>query len=441
MKKQARILIKSTAVVALIAAVLYTVLSVLATRKLDMAYAALKADKRPMLASDVIPKEVPASENAAPLYKAAVLRLQAESSGDTDLFQQLAKLGYKVTSDTASAEEVATFRSLVQQDAVQEALQLVGRAAMRDQCWYDLNYSQGAALLLPHLGDLRYLSRILCAAARVQADTGNAEGAWDNTLTSVRLANALRDEPMLVSQFIRISQFGMAVDTIQHLCEVAVPTDRQIEKLRKALQDFEHVGPLVNAVDGDRLFFGDWFFRQANSGMTDEDAESLGISGWYFWLRPMLRADHAEYLDVMREYAAWASRPYESGDGEFVDALRDQVPFYCMQTRLMTSFLSDIKIEYLKMIARARITRVGLAVIAVIDRDGSPPNTLVDAGIDAPIDPFTGKPLIYRAEGKGFVLYSTGEDRADDGGTVPEETTDGEKDITWRYTGTSHTGP
>src|SRR5262249_13561197 len=33
-----------------------------------------------------------------------------------------------------------------------------------------------------------------------------------------------------------------------------------------------------------------------------------------------------------------------------------------------------------------------------------------------PDDIFAGKPLIYRPEGKGFLLYSVGENRIDDGG-------------------------
>ena len=35
----------------------------------------------------------------------------------------------------------------------------------------------------------------------------------------------------------------------------------------------------------------------------------------------------------------------------------------------------------------------------------------------APVDPFTGKPLEYRREGDGFLIYSAGPDGRDDGGS------------------------
>jgi hypothetical protein len=33
-----------------------------------------------------------------------------------------------------------------------------------------------------------------------------------------------------------------------------------------------------------------------------------------------------------------------------------------------------------------------------------------------PIDPFSGRPLIYRPDGEGYQLYSIGPDGKDDGG-------------------------
>jgi hypothetical protein len=39
------------------------------------------------------------------------------------------------------------------------------------------------------------------------------------------------------------------------------------------------------------------------------------------------------------------------------------------------------------------------------------------------IDPFTGKPFVYRVDSKrGFQLYSVGENRADDGGRLSPNT-------------------
>ena len=58
----------------------------------------------------------------------------------------------------------------------------------------------------------------------------------------------------------------------------------------------------------------------------------------------------------------------------------------------------------------------------------------------SPLDPFSGKPLLYSASETGFVLYSVGENGKDDGGSDDEETitkglstTTRAKDILVRY--------
>jgi hypothetical protein len=56
------------------------------------------------------------------------------------------------------------------------------------------------------------------------------------------------------------------------------------------------------------------------------------------------------------------------------------------------------------------------------------------------IDPFSGQPLHYHPEGEGFVVYSVGEDRKDNGGTPRPEKEDSdprrkvvEYDYVWRF--------
>jgi hypothetical protein len=47
-----------------------------------------------------------------------------------------------------------------------------------------------------------------------------------------------------------------------------------------------------------------------------------------------------------------------------------------------------------------------------------------------PLDPWDGKPLRYKKLDKGYVIYSVGSDRKDDGGSADPER--GFKDITFR---------
>ena len=51
---------------------------------------------------------------------------------------------------------------------------------------------------------------------------------------------------------------------------------------------------------------------------------------------------------------------------------------------------------------------------------------------ELPLDPYNGEPFHYRKEGDGFLLYSVGANRVDDGGQVPQSARDG--DVVWRVT-------
>jgi len=57
---------------------------------------------------------------------------------------------------------------------------------------------------------------------------------------------------------------------------------------------------------------------------------------------------------------------------------------------------------------------------------------------EVPVDPFTGKPLIYRLEGAGFIVYSLGSNEKDDGGRMTYKITqvisEKDDDWTWRET-------
>lgn len=88
-----------------------------------------------------------------------------------------------------------------------------------------------------------------------------------------------------------------------------------------------------------------------------------------------------------------------------------------------TAFLKAYKREP----AISRLLRVELALIAFHNEQGQLPESLdelVPKYLTAvPLDPFspTGKPLLYRREGKDYVLYSVGNDGEDDGGVLPKD--------------------
>jgi hypothetical protein len=85
------------------------------------------------------------------------------------------------------------------------------------------------------------------------------------------------------------------------------------------------------------------------------------------------------------------------------------------------------------------VTRLGLRLIAYRQAKGGYPADMAaidvaDIPPDRRIDPFTGRALVYRRQGKGFILYSLGPDAKDDSGRARQGRETAGYDIAWRVT-------
>lgn len=425
---------------------LYGVLYLAASGVLRRAYAALEADGRPMKAEQIIPAQIPDTDNAALICNAVVLQLQSEvpisfgsaptgQGAASNLLCQVSDLAAKMISDSPDVEATEQFRQLARTKAVTDALFALERAAAKPNCRYDIDYTKGVEILLPHLAPARQLTRMLCAMARLQAGDGNVAGAWRTQLTSLRLANGLKGEPVLISQLVRAAQLNLIVQSIQAIA-VTLPSDAQYAEIQELLKESEGVAPLVRAIDGDRLLFAEWAYSLPRAEFGRRVIEFEGGRQRYVLLgalySPFMPADHAAYLRIMDAYARNAAASYALGDTRLADTLVSTIPWYGVMTRTLAPALGRLKVRYLTMVARARLTRAGLAVLRHRRATGAYPTDLKGVGPDDAVDPFSEQPLRYRALPAGFVLYSVGENQIDDNGTESKE--DGAGDIVWRHT-------
>ena len=84
---------------------------------------------------------------------------------------------------------------------------------------------------------------------------------------------------------------------------------------------------------------------------------------------------------------------------------------------------------YGRGLAEARSTQIAIMIERYRRANGKLPEALADLipvyAESLPLDPFTGKDLIYKQEDTGYVVYSVGEDLEDQGGKL--EYGEGEK--------------
>ncbi len=448
MQRRAKRILTGFGIVVVALAVTYAILLLRATAQLRQAYAALAADGRPMHSAEILPPKVADANNAAVLYESAVLMLKGQPAGEKSLYEQLTG---RLWDRLGKAER----KELIGREAVANALALVEQGTRRPACQFEQD--NGRVLKVqdaPPLENIRNLGAILMARADFEAGAGNAGRAWDLLVTQLRMADSLRGDPSSATQFTRLVLTGWAGRTIQSLCETMVPDQEHVRTIDDLLKRQDDLQPLIRAVDGERLLVGEWFFSLPREELDkilwkekEQDRNKITppgvlrfnhrVSFLVLAFKPRLIADHATYLQMMRKRVQLLQEPYRSW--RETDRFMEVSGRHFLAHKLIGISGHD-KWFYCRSLTSLRLTRAGLALLQYKQAHGAFPQTLDVLGLQGLTDPYTDKPLPYRPEGEGFVIYSVGDDLKDNGGTPPRPREDSdphgkpvEYDEVWRF--------
>jgi hypothetical protein len=423
----------------------YAIILARAATRLHQAYVALEEDGRPMQAAPFIPPPVPDAQNAMVLCEKAAALLKSQPAGSKNLLLRLGNLADTAWSDSPDPCDYAELKQLMGQAVVRSALAALEEAAQRPACRVNRNYDAGVPGRMPILDDLRPLARLLSVRARWEAEAGEPARAWATTAMQLRLASGLREDPLCDGQVCRLGIVFRACLAIQRLCELAPLSREEYEKIEGLLRNLEDTGPLLRAVDGERLLVGerlfglptDELYREVRTRVfpaDDRAPEILPRLGFRIIVfKPRFLADHAMYLTLMGQLSQILRNPYVPRGTSTREEFENLTKNFRMLTREYAPMFGLVAELPYRASAQLRLTRAGLALLQYRRAHGVFPPTLDTLGLQGLTDPYTQQPLHYRPEGEGFMVYSVGEDQEDNGGVVrqPRQTTD--YDTVWRY--------
>lgn len=354
---------------------------------------------------EMAPAPVPDEENAALLYKKA-FAVHAGETDDTDVDI----LGRLSEGKAITPAERAKLQGYL--DRNREALALLHEAAGRPRCNFGLEYGHGAAMEMPHITPLILSARLLEVEAALASQDRRSEIAQ----VSLRLSEAVAEEPVMLSQLVRTVLHGISAGVGEQEFAGDVPPER----LRSLLGlSPEQVREGYERVLLFELYSGVKFVTDGGS------LKDIGIEG--LSLRrpddPLTAHDLEYFAQSMSEYAGLAGRPYYEVRGE-LDRLRaervDGAPWYAELTRAMLPTIGKALERQATTEASLGTTQLAAALRTWRDEHGAYPPTLEavrEVLPRMPLDPFTGKPYLYRREGEGFVVYTAGPSGIDGGGT------------------------
>ncbi|HEX6963406.1 MAG TPA: hypothetical protein VF175_16180 [Lacipirellula sp.] len=329
--------------------------------------------------------------------------------------------------DYDEAKALVDRHALLYQD-IDAAVNTPGKCAFLD------DFSSGYMTLLDHAQQLRMIQRLLIMRAYVQQRMNDTEGAYDSIWGVFKTGEALRREPFLVSQLIRLAIHRSGLEALQHLLPHAAWTDEQLLALHNMLLDLKYKRGLERALMGERAAGLTAFADPSTAGAPQ--MPGIVYQAW-------IRDDPLQQMTLLREFieaashdwpapleltAKFSSQTDQPSDVQAPLGGRWEVP-----SGIAGDARKQVELTAIAA-ARARAAAAGIAVLRFRRAEGRWPEDLADlvpGWLPAlPLDPCTGSSLRFANDSEGVRVYSVGINGKDDGGVETPENLNGDLHLT-----------
>ncbi len=385
----------------------------------------------------------------------ALLILQRHANPDA------AKPVFSTRADAASAV-LAAFEEF------KPVLEELRAASQRPYCRYNVDYSYDnpMEILVPHLGVIRRVNRLLQIRASAELELGKTDDAFADAGLMLFLAGSLSSDSFLISHGVRLTVMR-SVDQIvwEGLAEHRW-SDAQLREFQSRLQKITVLADLKKPLMVESAAFGIKLFDYIRSH-PNGFRNMLAYNDGGFWASALLVAPtgwlYQEEISCQRLYHEKMLQCFDAESAQIHPRIVDDIwtRLERQKTRGFSSFLHHEVLSQMlmpnlfRLFQNTAVTQAGIdqaELACTLERyriaEGRHPEALADLAprfIDRlPPDVCSGQPLKYRRENDGFVLYSVGWNEKDDGGTAAMNKSDGMADLNqgdwvWpRYPDRSH---
>jgi len=322
-----------------------------------------------------------------------------------------------------------------------EAVQQLKLGTEKPYYWVEHQGNFILEIAMPELAKARKLTYVLCSRAKLNASDGNVQQAFSGLATAYRLGIHFQGTKFMIEQLVGIAIDGLAVETA---FQILNKSKAGPELLKQTQQQFEQLlakQPFPVDFTSEKLLAYDALQRI----FTDDNKGGGHICGTRFLEKSLYTRDFISpyWLEERKNDLKNLKRQQTVELTEkvyaFFNKIRQQTPYQLhkdandpeeilkdmIRNDPLLSIFTPALMRVLDISHRCKIDTGALITTLALLRYKAEKNEypatleeLLTAGYikDVPIDPFSGKPLIYKCTADNFVLYSVGENFIDDGG-------------------------
>jgi hypothetical protein len=344
-------------------------------------------------------------------------------------------------------------------------IELLRQVLERPKLDFQLDYTKGVKMLLPHLAPMKRATQKLEAAAVVDLHNGDAGEALTNILTIFGLVERDRSEGLLISHMVRMAMASIAIAPTWELLQATNVTDAQLDVLQKGWEQMDFLSDATNSFAVERIWgmrevekarathqgYEDAFGIAASMGSSSGsssgvlDLEAMTEKPRYAIAEVMWRSSwsYAEELHTLKseQIILEALRAMQTNQGQCYksdyDAMLARLSslgitnageafFRALKIPDMNGMFGDYGMSSsVRRVVQAEAARHIVVAAVALKRfqlkHGKWPEVLAELAPEffpaVPIDPYDGKSLRYHPNADGtYLLYSIGPDGIDDGG-------------------------
>jgi hypothetical protein len=381
----------------------------------------------------------PEEDNGANLWKAAEALFSREGINIVLLRDTMETFFHGDPLESDAREEL-----LKMIDKNRRILQFIEEASEKPCFRYGDQRKKFYDMRIPDAVKMIQAIRLLGIDAVFKAEDGKIREAIDQIRGGLRFVQKTLDEPVLITTLVAIANMKYLLCSLNRItCERNIDP----ETLRFLIQDLNPElwrKMFIRGIQGERIFFLENALEVLGGNrdiFNTNFAESL-----FFWLiRPETKGETLWGLKKFDEVESKAVLPYFQTKGFWTQYYQEinKIPWYRYISKNLLANFSSILLKEATLEAVMGAGQIGLACKIYKNREGHFPEdiaTLVPDILDElPIDPFTGKPYVYRLQEDGFIVYSFGSNEKDDGGKGTFQFTqlvmEKDDDWTWREKG------
>ena len=373
-------------------------------RRLERAIAGIRAQGEPTRWAD-LEKTGPAVEdvdNAGRFYSAAldltVPSAQPLRQKNPFLAAHDAGPGEEPTPEQRTAVQAHLERNQV-------AFEMLDRGSQLSACRFTGWKEGGLPLLLP----MRVLAELSSLRIGDLVFRGQDRKALDAWLGFSRFLRVFDGRVPLMGFLMR----GMLLDHVTRevpmLLERGALDERDLTRFQEALRDLDRPQALTDALVAERTWGIEGLIGSGwGPGLAVRPGVSLSLD------TPFWKHEAVAYIESMQALIDVSRQPPPAS----MQAAKTVRPRGVMPRMVLPSLERALAGDA-ATVARLRAAQAAVGAARYRLAHGHPPEALAELTppLDA-VDPFTGRPLLYRGQPDGFRIYSTGPDGRDDGGKV-----------------------